>query len=90
VAELALPKDDSDKIDDKTDRASSVPTLGRIIQVFKSISTIEINRLRGVTGITIWQRNYYEHIIRNDRELFEIRKYIENNPTNWNDDEYNN
>jgi putative transposase len=88
--ELALPKDDSDKNDNETDRASSVPTLGRIIQVFKSISTIEINRLRDGSGLPVWQRNYYEHIIRNEKELYEIRKYIENNPLNWNDDEYYN
>ena len=34
-----------------------------------------------MTGI--WQRNYYEHIVRNDRELNNIRWYIRNNPLNW-------
>jgi putative transposase len=63
--------------------------LARIVQVFKSISTIEINRFRGVSGLTVWQRNYYEHIIRNEKELYQIRKYIEYNPLNWKDDEYN-
>ena len=70
-------------------RASSAPTIGRIVQVFKSVSTIEINRFRNLSGISVWQRNYYEHIIRNEKELYAIRKYIENNPLNWNDDEYN-
>ena len=36
----------------------------------------------------IWQRNYYEHIIRNEREYLEIIQYINNNPTNWNKDKY--
>ncbi len=35
----------------------------------------------------LWQKNYYEHIIRNEYELFRIREYIINNPLNWNDDE---
>ncbi|OGU58116.1 MAG: hypothetical protein A2X64_05615 [Ignavibacteria bacterium GWF2_33_9] len=36
----------------------------------------------------VWQRNYYEHVIRNDKDLYEIRKYIQNNPLEWEDDEY--
>jgi REP element-mobilizing transposase RayT len=36
----------------------------------------------------VWQKSYYEHIIRNDLELYEIRKYIEINPLNWENDEY--
>lgn len=31
----------------------------------------------------IWQRNYYEHIIRNEREYYEIIKYMQNNPIRW-------
>ena len=36
----------------------------------------------------IWQRNYYEHIIRNERAFQKISKYIRDNPANWNDDEF--
>jgi REP element-mobilizing transposase RayT len=36
----------------------------------------------------IWQRNYYEHIIRNHKELHEIREYIVNNPAKWELDQY--
>jgi putative transposase len=43
------------------------------------------NRLDG----KIWQRNYYEHIIRNDKELEKIREYIVNNPYKWNEDNDN-
>lgn len=35
----------------------------------------------------LWQRSYYEHIIRNEDELYEIRKYIEENPLKWAEDE---
>ena len=39
----------------------------------------------------LWQRNYYEHIVRNDEDLNRIREYIENNPRNWvNDENYSN
>ena len=67
-----------------------LPPLGNIIGYFKYQSTKQINIIRNSPGIPIWQRNFYEHIIRNDKELYEIRKYIENNPLNWSDDEYNN
>jgi REP element-mobilizing transposase RayT len=40
-------------------------------------------------GFSVWQRNYYDHIIRNDEDLDNIRKYIENNPTKWSEDEDN-
>ena len=39
--------------------------------------------------VKLLQRNYYEHIIRNDKELEEIRKYISENPAKWAEDEYN-
>lgn len=37
----------------------------------------------------IWQRNYYEYVIRNEQDLTEICEYIENNPARWAEDEYN-
>lgn len=37
---------------------------------------------------SLWQRNYYEHVIRNDHSLEEIRQYIAGNPWNWERDEY--
>jgi REP element-mobilizing transposase RayT len=46
----------------------------------KSSSNKRINIICNSPGVSVWQRNYYEHVIRNDNELFEVRKYIENNP----------
>jgi len=63
--------------------ASSAPTLGDVIRAFKSISAIAVNRLQDRHGVSLWQRNYYEHIIRNESELNKIREYIINNPLNW-------
>jgi len=63
--------------------------LGRLIGAFKTVSTKRINEMRGTPGATVWQRNYYEHIIRNEDELGRIRTYIAANPASWQeDDEY--
>lgn len=63
-------------------------SLGAIIGAYKSATTQRMNRIRGVTGRQIWQRNYYEGIIRSDAELDAIRKYIHDNPLNWPHDEH--
>ena len=69
--------------------ASSAPTLGEIMRAFKSISAIAANRVLGLSGIPFWQRNYYEHIVRNDHDLDEIREYVMGNSLNWEKDENN-
>ena len=58
----------------------SLPTAVRLL---KSATTSRINALRGTPGQPIWQRNYYEHVIRNDDSLHHIREYIANNPASW-------
>jgi REP element-mobilizing transposase RayT len=63
--------------------ASSAPTLGDVIRTFKSISAIQVSSVLGRTGQPLWQRNYYEHIIRNETSLARIREYIASNPQNW-------
>ena len=59
---------------------SSRKPLGRLIGAFKTVSTKKINQVRGTPGETIWKRNYYEHIIRNEESLRTIRQYIVDNP----------
>ncbi len=61
-------------------------SLGAIIGQFKSPVTKRIQRLPDAPTHPIWQRNYYEHIIRNAQSLDQIRAYIENNPSNWTND----
>ncbi len=58
-------------------------SLGAIIQNYKSVSTRKINQLRGDKGLVIWQRNYYEHIVRDEDELNRVRGYITANPSQW-------
>ncbi len=59
------------------------PSLGILVGSFKSAVTRSINRDRGTPGGVVWQRNYYEHIIRNERALAHIRQYITQNPQRW-------
>jgi REP element-mobilizing transposase RayT len=58
-------------------------SLGAIIGQFKSTVTKQINHLRNTPGKPVWQRNFFDHIIRNENELDAIRKYIQTNPFNW-------
>ena len=57
-------------------------SLGAIVGSFKSAVTNRINRFRDAPG-TVWQRNYYEHIIRSNVEMDRIREYVSNNPAEW-------
>jgi putative transposase len=61
--------------------------LPEIVRAFKTFSSRQINRVRNTPGVPVWQRNYYEHIIRNESELYKIREYIVGNSLNWKDDE---
>ena len=64
-------------------------SLGQAVAYFKYQSTKSLNQFYGTLGLRLWQRNYYEHIIRNEDELNHIREYIENNPMQWALDEEN-
>ncbi len=68
--------------------ATNQPALGDIVGAFKSITTD--NYIHGVREMNwppfnkkLWQRNYYEHIVRNESDLNAVRKYIANNPLSW-------
>jgi REP element-mobilizing transposase RayT len=63
--------------------------LSEIIRQFKTFSARHINKIRQSPGIHVWQRNYYEHIVRDENELNRIRKYIIENPLNWDMDNEN-
>ena len=69
-------------------------TLGEIIGAFKSITTneyikaVKSNHWQRFNG-KLWQRNYWEHIIRNEESYQNIAEYIVNNPLKWNEDQLN-
>lgn len=63
--------------------------LGRLIGAFKTVSTKQINAIRNTPSALVWQRNYYERIIRNEEALHNIRRYILENPRRWTGDTEN-
>ena len=65
------------------------PSLGQVARAFKSISAIEANRLLDRATEPLWQRNYYERVVRRERELESVREYIALNPARWEDDPEN-
>jgi REP element-mobilizing transposase RayT len=64
-------------------------SLGSFIAGFKSACTKRINELRALPGTPVWQRNYFEHVIRNEGDLNAIREYIATNPLCWFEDKEN-
>jgi len=61
--------------------AKLAPTISRIIQQFKGSISKQV-------GFSIWQKSFYDHIIRNDQEYEKIYDYIETNPLKWEEDKY--
>jgi REP element-mobilizing transposase RayT len=64
----------------------SVPT---IVRSFKSAATKRANASLGTPGAALWQRNYFEHVIRDTQSLNRIREYIATNPAKWESDHDN-
>ncbi|MCC7020145.1 MAG: hypothetical protein IT332_10345 [Ardenticatenales bacterium] len=64
-------------------------TLPTVVRSFKAASTRQVNALRVAPGSPVWQRNYYEHVIRTDESLHRIRQYIADNPLKWDLDRLN-
>jgi len=63
--------------------------LPEIVRALKTFSSRQINQLRQTPGKPVWQRTYFDRIIRNETELYKIREYIRNNPLQWELDENN-
>jgi REP element-mobilizing transposase RayT len=91
-ADLRVCPDGDDKHTETGEHTGS--PLHRMVQWFKTMSTNDY--IRGINDHgwdrfngKLWQRNYYEHIIRNDLELHAIREYISYNPLGWDNDDEN-
>jgi putative transposase len=81
-----------DAADGATKKAA--PALGEVVAAFKSATTVHY--IRGVKTRAwpafrrrLWQRNYYEHVVRDDKALDRIRQYIDENPARWAFDDEN-
>lgn len=64
-------------------------SLGSLVAGFKAATTRRANQILGTPGRPLWQRNYYEHVIRGPEDLARIRGYIIENPSRWEQDEEN-
>lgn len=56
-----------------------------MIAGFKAAVAVRVNRLRGTPGTSLWQRNYYERIVRDEAERRRVEAYIRENPARWTD-----
>jgi REP element-mobilizing transposase RayT len=63
------------------DQRTPAASLGNVVGAFKTVAAKSINRLWDSVGEPVWQRNYFEHIIRDDQELERIRDYISSHPS---------
>lgn len=75
-------------LSDLTNKSAAKPAptnhgIPEIVRGFKTFSSRQINQVRRTSGVPVWQRNYYEHIIRDETALHTIRHYIQTNPANW-------
>ncbi len=64
-------------------------SLSSLIAGFKAATTKQINLIRNSPKYPVWQRNYYDHVIRNNQSLEKIKEYIYNNPLSWELDQLN-
>ena len=67
-------------------RRAECGSLGALVGSFKANAAVAINKLRRTPGAPVWQRNYYERVVRDERELNAIREYIRDNPRCWAED----
>ena len=58
-----------------------------LVPLLVSLNQWSQNKLSDEAKIKVWQRNYYEHILRNELDLYFTRRYIQNNPVKWELDE---
>ncbi|NJL39998.1 MAG: hypothetical protein HC899_27025 [Leptolyngbyaceae cyanobacterium SM1_4_3] len=88
---VAFGRESSDIAKDRLPNASPLRvvagSVGAIVLNFKSVTTRLGNRMRRSPGSPMWQRNYYEHIIRDEKSLQFIRQYIHHNPISWQQDQ---
>lgn len=87
--DMALPEAILDGIDGSPLPGPKPTSLGATMSQFKSRVTKRLWKIPSLKGTPIWQRNYYEHIIRNEKDLQNKTRYIEANPILWAEDDEN-
>jgi hypothetical protein len=79
---------DSLRAEVKPNHQIKTKPLPEIVRQLKTFSARRVNQLRKTPGRHVWQRNYYEHVIRNELVYYKITEYILNNPSSWSEDRY--
>ena len=90
-ATLSVTQNDAINDGDIRAGASPAPTVGDIVGAYKSLVTnacLEIYKSKNELMGKLWQRNYHEHIIRDEQSYITISDYIINNPTKWAEDKF--
>lgn len=72
----------------QSEHRQRAPTVGDIIRGYKSAVTSQIGLLNLCQNHSVWQRNYYEHVIRDEKSYQQIADYIQTNPLRWKSDVY--
>jgi putative transposase len=87
------PADKGERIVDNGEGTSPLrgkrPKLGQIVAYYKYQTTKLINQIRKTGGTPLWQKDYYDHIVRDEDDLNEVREYIIYNPLKWEMDREN-
>jgi putative transposase len=84
-----LVRQDGGSSGSQTGRGVCRKPLGGLIGAFKTVTTKRINQLQQTPGTRVWQRNYWEHVIRDGVEMDNIRFYVASNVANWANDDLN-
>jgi putative transposase len=64
-------------------------SLAAVVRSYKSAVARRINILRDTPGVPVWQRNYHEHVVRDEKGLNQLREYVQYNPARWAEDREN-
>jgi REP element-mobilizing transposase RayT len=78
-----------DRLDGLNRHAVAADSLGAVVRAYKSAVSFRYQQTLESPGRPLWQRNYYEHIVRDEDDLNRIRLYIQENPLRWSEDEEN-
>jgi REP element-mobilizing transposase RayT len=89
IHELSLQQKRERNYDTQNGISRRKMLLSKIIGRFKMQSAKEINKIKNTPGQPLWQPRFYDHIIRNEKSLYNIRKYISENSQKWELDESN-
>ena len=84
-----IAKNRSSQVEGGVNTAPNRQPLSEIVRALKTYSARRINVAMGTSGVALWQRNYYEHVIRNELDYDRIVEYIVNNPAQWELDSLN-